>query len=62
MSWSKPAKLMPFHSTSPFAGLKIPSDIRIKKQILAEPTQSLRERTWARLSDGTPLVTAEASR
>ena len=58
MSWSKPAKLVPFHSTSPFAGLKIPSDIRIKKQILAEPTQSLKERTWARLSDGTPLVTA----
>ena len=59
MSWSKPAKLVPFHSTSPFAGLKIPSDIRIKKQILAEPTQSLKERTWARLSDGTPLVTAK---
>ncbi|MEK9929624.1 MAG: DUF4159 domain-containing protein [Rhodospirillaceae bacterium] len=59
MSWSKPAKLMPFHSTSPFAGLEIPPDIRIKKQILAEPTQNLRERTWARLSDGTPLVTAK---
>lgn len=59
MSWSKPAKLMPFHSTSPFAGLKIPTDVRIKKQILAEPTQNLKERTWARLSDGTPLVTAK---
>lgn len=59
MSWSQPAKMMPFDRASPFKGLKIPSDVRIKRQVLAEPTLDLNEKTWARLSDGTPLVTAE---
>ena len=59
MSWSEPARLMPFEEGSPFHGLQIPPDVRIKKQILAEPTLDLNDRTWVRLSDGTPLVTAE---
>ena len=59
MSWTSPAKLMPFDEKGPFAGLKIPSDIRIKRQVLAEPTIDLNDKTWIRLSDGTPLVTAE---
>jgi hypothetical protein len=59
MSWSKPARLSSFAENSPFAGLQIPPDVKIKKQILAEPTLDLDDRTWARLSDGTPLVTAK---
>ena len=59
MSWSEPARLLPFEETSPFAGLAIPADIRINRQVLAEPSIDLATKTWLRLNDGTPLVTAE---
>jgi hypothetical protein len=59
MSWAEPARLLPFEETSPFSGLPTPSDIRINRQVLAEPALDLNQKTWARLSDGTPLVTAE---
>jgi hypothetical protein len=59
MSWSQPARLLPFEETSPFAGLAIPPEVRISRQVLAEPSLDLNTRTWLRLSDGTPLVTAE---
>ena len=38
--------------------LTIPDDVTIKRQVLAEPSLDLAERSWAQL-DGTPLVTAE---
>jgi hypothetical protein len=59
MSWSKPAKLAPFPDNSPFYGLTISPDIEVRKQVLARPSPELAEKTWARLSDGTPLITAE---
>jgi hypothetical protein len=59
LSWAKPASLAPFDETSPFHGLAIADDIRIRRQVLAQPTVDLGEKTWARLADGTPLVTAE---
>src|SRR5690606_31134032 len=31
----------------------------VHRQVLAEPSLDLNEKTWARLADGTPLVTAE---
>ena len=60
LSWSTPQPLAPFEAGSPFAGLAIPADVRISRQVLADPAL-LTERTqiWARLADGTPLVTAE---
>jgi len=58
MSWTRPARLLPFDDRSPFAGLEIPADVRVQRQVLAEPTIDLNDKTWARLSDGTPLVTA----
>ncbi len=36
-----------------------PTDVTIKRQVLAEPTPDLAERTWASLADGTPLVTTK---
>jgi hypothetical protein len=57
MSWEKPQTLAPFPKTGPFAGLKTPADIEVKRQVLAEPSLELESRTWASLSDGTPLVT-----
>ena len=61
LSWSQPAKLAAFPASSPFAGLKVPDDVTVSRQVLAEPSAQLSDHTWARLQDGTPLVT-EASR
>jgi hypothetical protein len=58
LSWEKPARLAPFAADSPFAGLPIPADVTVSRQVLAEPTIDLGSKTWARLTDGTPLVTA----
>ena len=58
LSWTEPASLAPFPSASPFAGLILPDDVRIQRQVLAEAAPGLSERTWASLGDGTPLVSA----
>jgi len=57
LSWAQPMALAAMPDNGPFAGLAIPSDLSVSAQILAEPDLSLAEKTWARLSDGTPLVT-----
>jgi Domain of unknown function (DUF4159)/Aerotolerance regulator N-terminal len=59
LSWEQPARLAPFAPDSPFAGLPIPADVTVSRQVLAEPDLDLAAKTWARLADGTPLVTAE---
>ncbi|HUK08146.1 MAG TPA: DUF4159 domain-containing protein [Stellaceae bacterium] len=59
LSWEKPAHLAPFDADSPFSGLAIPDDVTVTRQVLAEPSLDLSSKTWARLTDGTPLVTAE---
>ncbi len=59
LTWSKPAALQPFEPKSPFFGLTVPRDIKVRRQVLAQPSLKLGDRTWARLADGTPLVTAE---
>src|SRR5712671_2203966 len=59
MSWGQPTALAEFPTNSPFLGIPIPKDVRISQQVLAEPTPDLADKTWARLTDGTPLVTAE---
>ncbi|MBL4908349.1 MAG: DUF4159 domain-containing protein, partial [Sneathiella sp.] len=59
MSWSTPAALGPMPKGSPFANLTIDPDIKINKQVLANPSAILNNKTWARLEDGTPLVTAD---
>ncbi len=57
MWWSQPARLAPFPDGSPFAGLRIPTEVSVNRQILADPSDAAPQ-TWARLTDGTPLVTA----
>ncbi|MEX0808378.1 MAG: DUF4159 domain-containing protein [Dongiaceae bacterium] len=59
MSWAEPASIAPFPQESPFAGLAVPPDVRVARQILAEPDLDLGGKIWARLADGTPLVTGE---
>jgi len=58
MSWSDPQPLAAFDDESPFRGLEIPEDVDVKRQVLADPTVSTDSQVWARLADGTPLVTA----
>jgi hypothetical protein len=58
MSWDTPKKLAPFDRESPFFGLTVPDEVTVTRQVLAEPDPGLSSKTWARLSDGTPLVTA----
>ena len=57
LSWQEPMPLGPFGDSSPFAKLEVPNDVVISRQVLAEPTPEMAARTWARLVDGTPLVT-----
>jgi hypothetical protein len=57
MSWSQPQPLSDYPPNSPFFGMDRPTDIMVQRQVLAEPTPDLPNRTWASLADGTPLVT-----
>ena len=57
LSWSEPQAIASFPENSPFAGLEPPRDVAVDRQILAEPDIDTPERTWANLTDGTPLVT-----
>jgi hypothetical protein len=58
LSWDKPQPLAAFSRDSPFAGLPVPTDVTVTRQVLAEPDATLGDNTWATLADGTPLVTA----
>ncbi|HSC60054.1 MAG TPA: DUF4159 domain-containing protein, partial [Rhizomicrobium sp.] len=58
LAWQEPQHLAPFPDTSPFRGLAVPKEVTVSRQVLAEPSVDLGEHTWARLTDGTPLVTA----
>ncbi|GBR10820.1 DUF4159 domain-containing protein [Acetobacter oeni] len=57
MSWGKPQTLEPFAADSPFHGLTVPQDVTVSRQVLAHPSADLPAHSWARLTDGTPLVT-----
>lgn len=58
MSWEAPKALAPFGRESPFYGLPVPAEVTVSRQVLAEPDPGLAAKTWASLSDGTPVVTA----
>ncbi|RBP08625.1 putative membrane protein (TIGR02226 family) [Roseiarcus fermentans] len=58
LSWDAPRHVAPFEKTSPFFGLPVPDEVTVSRQVLAEPEEGLADKTWARLADGTPLVTA----
>ena len=61
LSWSEPAGVAQFPAGSPFDGLPVPDEVKVNRQVLAEPSADLASHTWAALADGTPLVT-QASR
>jgi hypothetical protein len=59
LTWEKPQHLAAFTADGPFAGLPVPKDVTISRQVLAEPDAVLATKSWASLEDGTPLVTGE---
>ncbi|MGH6714892.1 MAG: DUF4159 domain-containing protein, partial [Bradyrhizobium sp.] len=59
LTWEKPQHLAAFSPDGPFAGLAVPKDVTVRRQVLAEPDAVLPTRSWASLADGTPLVTGE---
>jgi Domain of unknown function (DUF4159)/Aerotolerance regulator N-terminal len=59
LTWEKPQHLASFAADGPFAGLAVPKDITVSRQVLAEPDAVLATKSWASLEDGTPLVTGE---
>lgn len=58
LTWGTAQPLAKFEDDSPFAGLTVPADVTVTRQVLAQPGIDLANRTWASLADGTPLVTA----
>ncbi|MGU3575852.1 DUF4159 domain-containing protein [Brucellaceae bacterium C25G] len=59
LSWTEPQHLQEFSKNSPFAGLKTNGDVTVTRQVIAEPSPDLFDKTYASLTDGTPLVTGE---
>lgn len=57
LTWETPQRLAAFPGDSPFVGLTPPKDALVRRQVLAQPGGETTERSWARLEDGTPLVT-----
>ncbi len=57
LSWTEPQAVSEFPATGPFADLAPPQDVTVMRQVLAEPSADIVDRTWANLADGTPLVT-----
>jgi hypothetical protein len=59
LSWSTPQPLAPFGDDGLFAGLPVPPEVMVTRQVLADPAALTGDvKVWARLKDGTPLVTA----
>ena len=58
LSWERPQQLGGFSHEGSFAGMDVPNDVTVNRQVLAEPDATLADHTWATLTDGTPLVTA----
>jgi hypothetical protein len=56
LTWEAPQTIAPFSAQSPFAGLAVPDDVRIERQVLSEPGAGLLASTYAELADATPLV------
>lgn len=57
LAWPEPQHLAVFADDTPFRGLSVPSEVTVSRQVLADPSLELASHAWARLNDGTPLVT-----
>ena len=59
LTWDQPKKILPFPVESPFFGITVPDDVTVSRQLLAAPEPDLARKIWARLEDGTPIITAD---
>jgi len=59
LNWEEPQRMADFSAQSPFAGLPADVSATVQRQVLAQPGTATPDRVWARLQDGTPLVTAQ---
>jgi hypothetical protein len=58
LSWARPLALTSFDAAGPLAGLRVSEgDVVVHRQVLAQPGPGLTAASWARLADGTPLIT-----
>lgn len=60
LAWETPLGVGAFPQDSPFAGIAAPTDVQVRRQVLAEPASLEEARVWATLTDNSPLVTAQA--
>jgi hypothetical protein len=59
LSWSTPQPLAPFGDDGLFTGLTASPEVLVTRQVLADPAALSGDvKVWARLKDGTPLVTS----
>ena len=58
LAWETPQGFAAFSEDSPFFGLMASDDIKVKKQVMAQPSAETDSRTWARLEDGAPIITS----
>ncbi|CAM3860733.1 DUF4159 domain-containing protein [Litorimonas haliclonae] len=58
LSWETPQTLAPFETDSPFFGLEVSDEVTVSQQVMAQPGIETDTRSWARLEDGSPVVTA----
>lgn len=58
MLWTEPARIGEISKDGPLAGMLPDKGIAINRQVLAEPALDLDRKTWLRLEDDTPLITA----
>ncbi len=57
-SWETPQKISHYNEETIFNTLPLSQDITITRQLLAEPSLALQNKSWAFLEDGTPIITA----
>ncbi|MCF6275175.1 MAG: DUF4159 domain-containing protein [Robiginitomaculum sp.] len=58
LAWEEPQGFASFAEDSPFFGLSVREDIVVRKQVLATPGADTDANTWARLADGSPVITS----
>ncbi len=59
LSWQQPLNITTFNRNSPLSNLPRYKDVLVRRQLLATPAPTLKQQTWASLSDGTPIITAK---
>ena len=58
LAWEDPQSFAEFSQNSPFFGLSTHEDVLVKKQVMASPSAKTDASTWARLQDGSPIITS----